>query len=1185
MLAFHRARFPFFLPLGLVLGAMALPGSAQTAARRKQVDPSQPAQTPAGVDAGWSAEVGAQLRRAEYHFSALEGGRFGAPNRAQDMRLSLGSDGLEVIPRGSRSSPQEEPWRMHLRTKAFGRMGDPIELGSAHVSASENRLELDHGRLSEWFVNDERGLEQGWTIASAPSGVEPLWIGLEVGGDLALRIDDSGRSGVLVDGKGEPRLRYRDLRVYDATERELEARLAPSPNGVGIFIDDAGASYPLRVDPVLTGPAWTAESDQAHSRFGASVAVAGDVNGDGFSDVLVGAYAYDNEQTDEGCVFVYFGSGAGLTTMPGCCVERDQAGAQFGYLVATAGDVNNDGFSDVLVGAPLWDNTLVDAGAVFCYLGSSTGLASTPVFTWSVPVTSGIGTAASTAGDVNGDGRSDVVIGAPAMSFGGVVGGLWLFVGVSTGLQLAPPARFAPQSASNFASALAPAGDVNGDGYDDVVAGAPAYDGTLVNEGAAYLYLGSASGLATTPSLTLTGSTTGARFGSNVATAGDVSGDGYCDVLISATDGGLGAVYLYPGMATGLADFFVWSRAGTSSQRYIGRSMSSAGDVNGDGYGDVIIGSEGAPIVPSDAMLFLGRESFWSPLPADPSWWQTSNDIQTSDWFGYSVSTAGDVNGDGYSDVLVGAPFHDNGQTDEGRALVYMGSGAGLSTSAAWTAESNQTDSHFGVSVATAGDVNGDGYSDVIVGADLYELGRALVYLGSATGLSTSAAWTAESDQAGAGFGASVATAGDVNGDGYSDVIVGARFYDNGVFGEGRVYLYLGSGAGLSTSAAWTAESHQTAANFGGSVATAGDVNGDGYSDVIVGAWSYDSGQGVLGRAFVYLGSGTGLATSAAWTAESDQPQIYQPRFGWSVATAGDVNGDGYSDVIVGAYQYSNGQAIEGRAFLYLGSGAGLSSSADWTAESDQTDAKFGISSATAGDVNGDGYSDVIVGSPTYSNGQAIEGRALLYLGSVAGLSTSAAWTAESDQLGANFGWSVAAAGDVNGDGYNDVLVGSPFYDNGQRSEGSAFLYLGNEGRGGRVLAPQQRRLFGPNPIAALGRSDAPGFRIQVQHPALAGGGTAFLEWEVKALGVAFNGLGLGRSALGQPVDPFSALSFDEMALPGHDHLLPCKWRARVVLEGNQFFPSTPWFSIPDNARTETDLRFPRKYLRRASAP
>jgi hypothetical protein len=318
----------------------------------------------------------------------------------------------------------------------------------------------------------------------------------------------------------------------------------------------------------------------------------------------------------------------------------------------------------------------------------------------------------------------------------------------------------------------------------------------------------------------------------------------------------------------------------------------------------------------------------------------------------------------------------DNGEAFEGAAFVYHGSASGLSTTPNWTAESNQAGAEFGVSVASAGDVNGDGFSDVIVGAYQFDNGetdegRAFVYHGSASGLSTTPNWTAESDQAFAQFGNSVASAGDVNGDGFSDVIVGAPLFDNGETDEGRAFVYHGSASGLSTTPNWTAESNQAGARFGVSVASAGDVNGDGYSDVIVGAWEFDNGQTDEGAAFVYHGSASGLSTTPNWTAESNQAGA---RFGVSVASAGDVNGDGYSDVIVGAWEFDNGETDEGRAFVYHGSASGLSTTPNWTAESNQENAYFGISVASAGDVNGDGFSDVIVGAYFFDNGETNEG-------------------------------------------------------------------------------------------------------------------------------------------------------------------------------------------------------------------
>src|ERR1051326_254089 len=268
--------------------------------------------------------------------------------------------------------------------------------------------------------------------------------------------------------------------------------------------------------------------------------------------------------------------------------------------------------------------------------------------------------------------------------------------------------------------------------------------------------------------------------------------------------------------------------------------------------------------------------------------------------------------------------------------------------------------------------------------------------------------------------------------------VASAGSYDNGQTDEGRAYVYLGSASGPALLPAWAAESDQANALFGYSVATAGDVTGDGYSDVVVGARDYDNGLGAAGRAFVYHGSATGLAASPAWTADGGQASA---EFGVSVATAGDVNGDGYSDVIVGADLFDNGEQNEGRAFVYHGSPSGLAGIPAWTGEPNRAGAKFGVSVATAGDVNGDGYSDVIVGAQFYSNVETLEGLASVYLGSATGLAGSPAWTAEGNQVNAFLGASVATAGDVNGDGYSDVVVGAHGYSNGEQAEGRVFVY------------------------------------------------------------------------------------------------------------------------------------------------
>ena len=421
------------------------------------------------------------------------------------------------------------------------------------------------------------------------------------------------------------------------------------------------------------------------------------------------------------------------------------------------------------------------------------------------------------------------------------------------------------------------------------------------------------------------------------------------------------------------------------------------------------------------------------PLLTDPAWIGESEQVVST--FGSIVSNAGDVNGDGFDDVVV------HGYMEE--AYVFHGSAQGLGAVAAW--RSTQAGANTLSSAAAAGDVNGDGFDDLIVGNEQYDHGQndeggAWLYLGSAQGLQVDPAWTAEPDQASSGFGSSVAGAGDVDGDGFADVIIGAARWDNGQQDEGRAVLYLGSAQGLELVPAWTAEPNQTRAIFGCSVAGAGDVDGDGYDDVIVGAWGYDSGAQDLGGAFVYHGGAGGLSAVADWTAVSGQTGS---KFGFSVAGAGDVNGDGFDDVIVGADDDDHAEQNDGRAFVYHGSAGGLGGVAAWTGESNQAGANYGRSVSGAGDVDGDGFDDVIVGAEYYSNGQNFEGLAYAYHGSADGLAAVAAWTGESNQMDAAYGYSVSGAGDVNGDGYDDAIVGAPYWGGWGAWDGKAFLYLG----------------------------------------------------------------------------------------------------------------------------------------------
>jgi hypothetical protein len=377
-----------------------------------------------------------------------------------------------------------------------------------------------------------------------------------------------------------------------------------------------------------------------------------------------------------------------------------------------------------------------------------------------------------------------------------------------------------------------------------------------------------------------------------------------------------------------------------------------------------------------------------------------------------ALANAGDVNGDGFADLIVGVNLADNGEVDEGRAFLYLGGPAGYTSVPSWIAESNQADSWFGNAVAGAGDVNGDGFADVLVGAvrfipDQFSQGRTYLYLGSAAGLATDPAWTTDGDQprGGGEYGISLASAGDVNGDGFDDVIIGAA--------QGNLRVYHGSAQGLSQTPAWTVNIESP--SFVVSVDSAGDTNGDGYDDIIIGDVGYSNGQDHEGRAFVYLGSAGGLATSPAWSVEGDQDLL---SFGQSVAGAGDVNGDGYDDLVVGTPFFGGLLTEIGKAWLYLGSASGPSSVPAWTAGGDISGARFGFNVAAAGDVDGDGRADVAIAAIGHPG--SVHGRAYLFKGIDSGLEAVPSW-----DTGSFGGFRVGSSGDLNGDGYGDVLTGA----------------------------------------------------------------------------------------------------------------------------------------------------------------
>ena len=659
-----------------------------------------------------------------------------------------------------------------------------------------------------------------------------------------------------------------------------------------------------------------------------------------------------------------------------------------------------------------------------------------------------------------------------------------------------------------------------------------------------------------------------------MATAGDVNGDGYADVVVGAphysdTTSQRGRAYVWYGAGASISADLDWDAVGPSTDAFFGTAVATAGDVNGDGYSDVIVGSPGYFSLRGRAFVYHGG-------PDDPSetagWTKASNLEQAL--FGSSVGTAGDVNGDGYADLIVGAPRWDEGQDLEGGAWVYLGDEGGLQTAPDFYKQGNQHYAEFGTSVGTAGDVNGDGYDDIIVGAPFWtdgqdDEGGAWIYRGSNNGVLSAPIWYKQSNHGGAQLGTSVGTAGDVNGDGYADVIVGAPYYNHPSTDEGLAWVYLGGDPAPATTPQWDGEGDQAHAYYGQAVGTAGDVNGDGYSDIIVGAPGWNGDEINEGRAWVYHGSARGVQDTHAWR---QRGSIFNAQYGFAVGTAGDVNGDRYSDIIVGApYWYDDGQTGEGKVWVYEGSRDGLDFASSWRREGGQNSAHYGYSVGTAGDVNGDGYADVIIGIESWYGGNLNEGGASLYYGSRTGVESSPAWHGESDQSSAHFGHSVGTAGDVNGDGYADLVVGAPNYNKNHADEGQVTVYYGNGRPGvGIRLAQMQGTHYGP--IARLGHTTCfDCMRVTVRGWTPYGRAWYRAEVEIKPFGVPFDGDYLPYNWYDTEAgDTARLLTIDGLRSRTQYH-----WRARVRYEPATvpFQPFSRWMHMPWNGWEEADLR------------
>ncbi|SHA06385.1 Flagellar hook-length control protein FliK [Bathymodiolus thermophilus thioautotrophic gill symbiont] len=925
--------------------------------------------------------------------------------------------------------------------------------------------------------------------------------------------------------------------------------------------------------------------ENAEDYSGCSVSSAGDVNGDGLDDLIVGAYRADPAgKSKAGKSYVVFGKTnatainlsdiASNSGTGGFVINGENAEDYSGYSVSSAGDVNGDGLDDLIVGAYKADPAgKSKAGKSFVVFGTtdttainlSTIAAGTGGFVINGEnANDQIGFSVSSAGDVNGDGLDDLIVGAPKAN--NETGKSYVVFGTTntTAINLSTIATGTGGFVINGENeddqsgiSVSSAGDVNGDGLDDLIVGTP---GASNETGKSYVVFGTidttAINLSTIAAgiggFVINGENEDDQSGFSVSSAGDVNGDGLDDLIVGAFRANLtgsaniGKSYVVFGtidttainlstIAAGTGGFVInGENAGDNS----GYSVSSAGDVNGDGLDDVIVGADQADSVSNSK----AGKSFVVFGKADETAINLSNIVAGTGGFviyggdawnqsGASVSSAGDVNGDGLDDLIVGAHKADpTSGANAGKSYVVFGK---TDTTAVNLANVNagkgivahaidfQGDIHVnkndmligtfanelfvsglgddilrgngGTDVFNAGAgndtiiINGDnldklysnklsndllarvdggGNTDTLklegnnLSLNLTKIDNSRIQDIEIIDLSSSSNTLKLSSNDLLGLSSETNILKVIGDSGANVEAVGFEKSNIDKTVDGVTYqvyshtdtptakLWVQQNLIVSTSIAqgFVMNGENTGDYSGFSVSSAGDVNGDGLDDLIVGAYRADSAGGnKAGKSFVIFGKTGATAVDLSEIASGSSTGGFvingenaNDKSGYSVSSAGDVNGDGLDDLIVGTYWENSTSSVNaGKSFVVFGTTAttaiNLSTIAFGTGgfviNGENANDNIGTSVSSAGDINGDGLDDLIIGTNT--------NKSFVVLGTTSttaiNLSTIAAGTGGfviNEENGMNFGgYLVSSAGDVNGDGLDDLIIGSFYTD------------------------------------------------------------------------------------------------------------------------------------------------------------
>ena len=895
----------------------------------------------------------------------------------------------------------------------------------------------------------------------------------------------------------------------------------------------------------------------AGDEFGWSVSSAGDVNGDGYDDLIIGAYRADpNENGAAGETYIVYGGASApgrdgmldlsaLDGSNGFTLNGIDANDFSGWSVSSAGDVNGDGYDDLIIGAQDADpNGDSAAGETYVIYGGASAPGTDGVLDLSALdgtngfILNGIdagdnsGASVSSAGDVNGDGYDDLIIGARSADPNGnfAAGETYIVYGGASGTAAAD--NFTGNAGDDSFAAIATNDVVRGGAGDDIISVTAldfaAIDGgtgqdTLVLDGA---------GLA----LDLTGP---GNAGVDSVEVFDLSGTGANSLVLDA----LAVFDVTEEREGGAARLDVLGDADDRVEltQSVGRPFVRIGQEAEDGVTYIVYSDGNAqlrvetgvqvqiPVTtlpvftsPAAASVAEGQSAAYEAAATDADGDMLRYSLSGTDAARFTINAAtgeirfraapdfedpGDADGDNVYDIIVTASDGTNRTdqpvaitvTDEENDLLPLSS---LDGTNGFILTGIYRFDDSGSSVSSAGDVNGDGYDDLIIGASLANpngdaaAGETYLVYGGASAPGTDGVldlgaldgtngFILNGIDAGDESGISVSSAGDVNGDGYDDLIIGARAATpNGNFAAGETYIVYGGASAPGTGGVLDLSALDGTNGFilngidvgdisGGSVSSAGDVNGDGYDDLIIGAREADpNGDSRAGETYVVYGGASAPGTNG----ELDLGALNGTNgfiltgidagdfSGRSVSSAGDVNGDGYDDLIIGAPDANPNGFDSGETYVVYGGASApggvldlssLNGTNGFILNGIDVGDSSGISVSSAGDVNGDGYDDLIIGADSADpNGENSGETYIVYGGASApgrdgmldlsALDGSNGFTLTGIDANDFSGFSVSSAGDVNGDGYDDLIIGAGFADpNGRSSAGETYVIYG----------------------------------------------------------------------------------------------------------------------------------------------